>query len=101
MYSKCCRNPRLWPKILYLHTIMTIAAAPATAAAAAEVGTAANENAVIPFRRDPATEALSVCVHFTSSKQYIQFLEPLVLVVITTVLLVPVTFNQRNDKICR
>ena len=40
---------------------MTIAAAPATAAAAAEVGTAANENAVIPFRRDPATEALSVC----------------------------------------
>ena len=41
---------------------MTIAAAPATAAAAAEVGTAANENAVIPFRRDPATEALSVCL---------------------------------------
>ena len=40
---------------------MTIAAAPATAAAAAEVGTAANENAVMPSRRDPATEALSVC----------------------------------------
>ena len=42
---------------------MTIAAAPATAAAAAEVGTAANENAVMPSRRDPATEALSVCVY--------------------------------------
>ena len=40
---------------------MTIAAAPATAAAAAEVGAAANENAVMPSRRDPATEALSVC----------------------------------------
>ena len=41
---------------------MTIAAAPATAAAAAEVGTAANENAVMPSPGHPATEALSVCV---------------------------------------